>query len=91
MKQFKRGLWSQENQDHQRAFREQAFKLEDMVPPRNVADQLLQLYLETFETTYRVLHVPTFVSVSGAKNAPGMVLSTSMNGATLPVRRNALS
>lgn len=61
MKQFKMELWSRETQDHQREFREQAFKLNEMVPQRNVADHLLQLYLDTFETTYRILHTPTFL------------------------------
>ena len=32
-----------------------------MVPPRQRADFLVQLYLNIFETTYRVLHVPTFM------------------------------
>ncbi|KAJ5758800.1 hypothetical protein N7520_005956 [Penicillium odoratum] len=61
MRRFKSELWSRESQDHQRAFREQAFRLEEMVPSRRVADQLVQFYLETFETTYRVLHIPTFL------------------------------
>jgi hypothetical protein len=30
------------------------------MPPRSVADTLLDGYLRTFETVYRVLHVPTF-------------------------------
>ena len=30
------------------------------VPPRPIAHQLVQSYLRTFETTFRVLHVPTF-------------------------------
>ncbi|CAG8144340.1 unnamed protein product [Penicillium olsonii] len=61
MKRFKTELWSRETQDHQREFREQAFKLNEMVPPRAVVDHLLRLYLDTFETTYRVLHTPTFL------------------------------
>ncbi|KAJ5337214.1 uncharacterized protein N7506_005236 [Penicillium brevicompactum] len=61
MKQFKTELWSRETQDHQREFREQAFKLNEMVPPRKVVDLLLRLYLDTFETTYRILHTPTFL------------------------------
>lgn len=32
-----------------------------MLPPREVADDLLRLYLSTFETTYRILHVPSFL------------------------------
>lgn len=61
MKKFKCELWSRESQSHQRAFKEQAFNLNEMVPARNVADELLQLYLDSFETTYRVLHIPTFM------------------------------
>ncbi|KAJ5622713.1 hypothetical protein N7528_005945 [Penicillium herquei] len=61
MKRFKTELWTRDSQEHQRAFREQAFKLEEMVPPRAIADQLVQHYLDTFETTYRVLHIPTFL------------------------------
>lgn len=61
MKKFKCEMWSRESQEHQRAFREQAFKLDEMVPSRTVADRLLQLYLDTFETTYRILHVPSFL------------------------------
>ncbi|OKP12723.1 hypothetical protein PENSUB_1663 [Penicillium subrubescens] len=61
MKKFKCEIWSRESQEHQRAFREQAFELDKMVPSRTVADRLLQLYLDTFETTYRILHVPSFL------------------------------
>ncbi|KAJ5129160.1 uncharacterized protein N7515_005199 [Penicillium bovifimosum] len=61
MKKFKTELWSRETQAHQREFREQAFKLKGMVPQKVVADHLLQLYLDTFEMTYRVLHTPTFL------------------------------
>ncbi|KAJ6028960.1 hypothetical protein N7444_011947 [Penicillium canescens] len=61
MKKFKTELWSRETQDHQRSFREQPFNLDEMVPSRQVADHLLQLYLDTFETTYRILHTPTFL------------------------------
>jgi hypothetical protein len=60
MKQFKTELWSRETQDHQREYREQAFKLNEMIPTRKIVDHLLQLYLDTFETTYRILHMPTF-------------------------------
>ncbi|KAL1639174.1 hypothetical protein SLS58_008142 [Diplodia intermedia] len=34
--------------------------LREKVPPRPVADQLVQQYLETFETVYRIHHVPSF-------------------------------
>ncbi|KAJ5266453.1 hypothetical protein N7478_009261 [Penicillium angulare] len=61
MKRFKCELWSRDSQDHQRAFREQAFKLDEMIPSRKVADRLIHYYLDTFETTYRILHVPTFL------------------------------
>lgn len=61
IKDFKVELWSRESQEHQRAFRDQAFKLDEMVPSRTIADRLLQLYLDTFETTHRILHVPSFL------------------------------
>jgi hypothetical protein len=32
----------------------------DAVPSRETADMLVQLYLRTFESTYRILHIPTF-------------------------------
>ncbi|THC93032.1 hypothetical protein EYZ11_007486 [Aspergillus tanneri] len=60
MKKLKGEVWSRERQDHQRAYREKAFTMEKMIPDRRVADELLNLYLSTFETTYRILHVPTF-------------------------------
>ena len=31
-----------------------------LLPRREIADQLVQIYLDTFETTYRVLHLPSF-------------------------------
>lgn len=33
--------------------------LRDFMPPKQIADRLLQLYLQTFESVLRVLHVPT--------------------------------
>ena len=32
-----------------------------MLLSRTVIDQLVQLYLDTFETTWRILYVPTFL------------------------------
>lgn len=61
MKKFKVELWSRESHEHKRAFRDQAFKLNELVPSRKIADRLLQFYLDTFETTYRILHVPSFL------------------------------
>lgn len=60
MNKLRLQVLAQEQQNHQRTFREHAFKLEEMMPTRAVVDQLLDLYLVTFETTYRILHVPTF-------------------------------
>jgi hypothetical protein len=31
------------------------------LPPKEVADALVEIYLRTFETIYRVLHIPTFM------------------------------
>ncbi|GAB1217515.1 hypothetical protein ATERTT37_006754 [Aspergillus terreus] len=61
LKRLKREMWSFQKQDHQIAYREKAFQLQDMIPHRRVADELVDLYLSTFETTYRILHVPTFL------------------------------
>lgn len=61
LKKSKGELWSREKQDHQRAYREKAFTLGEILPPRRVADELLNVYLATFETTYRILHVPSFL------------------------------
>lgn len=42
------------------------FKLHEMIPHRELTDELVRLYLNTFEPTYRTLHVPTFLeSYSG--------------------------
>lgn len=61
MNKLKTQIWTQEQQNHQRMFRDHAFKLEEMIPSRGVADQLLDLYLTTFETTYRIFHAPTLL------------------------------
>ncbi|KAJ5246842.1 hypothetical protein N7468_001825 [Penicillium chermesinum] len=37
------------------------FKLHELIPQRCVADQLVQLYLNTFEPTWRTLCIPTFL------------------------------
>ncbi|KAL4923789.1 putative C6 transcription factor [Aspergillus undulatus] len=42
-------------------FQEMPSSLREMLPPRNIADELLNLYLSTFETTYRILHIPSFI------------------------------
>jgi hypothetical protein len=36
--------------------------LRSLLPDRSTADQLVTEYLVTFETTYRILHIPTFKS-----------------------------
>ncbi|KAG0650421.1 Transcription factor lepE [Hyphodiscus hymeniophilus] len=35
-------------------------KLLDLVPDRSIADRLVNLYFDTFETSYRILHRPIF-------------------------------
>ncbi|KAI0911300.1 hypothetical protein F4823DRAFT_623658 [Ustulina deusta] len=34
--------------------------LRDLLPPKEVSDRLLQLYLQTFESVFRILHIPSF-------------------------------
>jgi hypothetical protein len=33
----------------------------NLLPTRDIADRQVNLYIKTFETTYRILHVPTFM------------------------------
>lgn len=61
MDRLKHQMWSRERQNHQRAYREHAFRLEEMVPARPFADQLVHLYMSTFESTHRILHFHTFM------------------------------
>lgn len=61
MKDFRFELRSREIQDQERVKQGTPSSLKDMLPPRNIADELLNLYLSTFETTYRILHIPSFL------------------------------
>ncbi|KAI9376516.1 hypothetical protein BJX61DRAFT_530813 [Aspergillus egyptiacus] len=36
-------------------------KLEELLPDRSLAEQLMKLYFSTFETTVRILHLPSFI------------------------------
>ncbi|EKG16985.1 Transcription factor fungi [Macrophomina phaseolina MS6] len=42
------------------SFEASVSELREKVPPRNVADQLFHRYLQTFETVFRLHHVPSF-------------------------------
>lgn len=33
----------------------------DYIPPRKTADQLVQVYIRTFESVFRILHIPSFL------------------------------
>ncbi|KAL4986274.1 fungal-specific transcription factor domain-containing protein [Aspergillus falconensis] len=61
MKKFKVELrtWKTEHQDQ--VDQGMPSSLKEMLPPRNIADELLHLYLSTFETTHRILHIPSFL------------------------------
>ncbi|GIK06779.1 hypothetical protein Aspvir_002431 [Aspergillus viridinutans] len=62
LKQFRKEMWlKQRREQQQRVRQEQASSFMDLLPPRRVADELVQLYLSNFETTYRILHIPTFL------------------------------
>lgn len=37
-----------------------AIDFREYIPPREISHQLLQLYFRTFETVFRILHVPAF-------------------------------
>ncbi|KAL3471229.1 fungal-specific transcription factor domain-containing protein [Aspergillus californicus] len=61
MKKFRFELRSRETQEQDRVNRANPSLLKEMLPPRNIADELIHLYLSTFETTYRILHIPSFL------------------------------
>ncbi|KAL4878227.1 fungal-specific transcription factor domain-containing protein [Aspergillus karnatakaensis] len=61
MKKFRGELRTRETQEQERVKNGKALQLEEMLPPRNIADELLNLYISTFETTYRILHLPSFL------------------------------
>jgi hypothetical protein len=37
-----------------------SLNFENQVPPRELADQLINLYFRTYESVYRILHIPSF-------------------------------
>ena len=42
------------------AWRFKDFNLLNLLPAREIVDHLIHLYFDTFETMYRILHIPTF-------------------------------
>ncbi|GIJ90826.1 hypothetical protein Asppvi_009789 [Aspergillus pseudoviridinutans] len=61
LKQFQKEMWPKKRQEQQQRVRQEQASFVDLLPPRQVADELVQLYLSNFETTYRILHIPTFL------------------------------
>ncbi|KAL4915450.1 fungal-specific transcription factor domain-containing protein [Aspergillus aurantiobrunneus] len=61
MKKFRFELRCRETQVQEVAKEAMPPSLKDMLPPRNIADELLNLYISTFETTSRILHIPSFL------------------------------
>ncbi|KAF4212515.1 hypothetical protein CNMCM8980_000899 [Aspergillus fumigatiaffinis] len=62
LKQIQKEMWLKHRQEQQqRVLQEQASSFVDLLPPHRVADELVQFYLSNFETTYRILHIPTFL------------------------------
>ncbi|KAK5938820.1 Actin-like protein arp9 (SWI/SNF complex component arp9) [Knufia obscura] len=51
----------QEKEAARRQYDTSIGSLVNMVPERHFADRLLHQYLDTIETTYRIIHVPTFL------------------------------
>lgn len=55
-------MWLKQRQEQQQRVRQELVSsFVDLLPPRRVADKLVQLYLSNFETTHRILHIPTFL------------------------------
>ncbi|KAL2809844.1 fungal-specific transcription factor domain-containing protein [Aspergillus granulosus] len=61
MKQFRCEMRAKELKDQDLVDQKRPGSIREMLPPRNTADELLNLYISTFETTYRILHVPSFL------------------------------
>ncbi|KAL4961888.1 putative C6 transcription factor [Aspergillus stella-maris] len=61
LRKFRCDLKSTEKKNQDQVRQGTPSSLKEMLPPRNIADEFLNLYLSTFETTYRILHVPSFL------------------------------
>ncbi|KAJ8147684.1 hypothetical protein LV155_008384 [Aspergillus fumigatus] len=62
LKKIQKELWLKQRQEQQQRVRQELVSsFVDLLPPRRVADKLVQLYLSNFETTHRILHIPTFL------------------------------
>ncbi|KAL3459239.1 fungal-specific transcription factor domain-containing protein [Aspergillus heterothallicus] len=61
LRQFRCKVRSKELKEQELVDQKRPGTIREMLPPRNIADELLNLYLSTFETTYRILHVPSFL------------------------------
>lgn len=61
IKKFRSELRPREIQDLDQMKQGMPSSLKEMLPPKTIADELLNLYLSTFETTYRILHIPSFL------------------------------
>lgn len=61
MKRLKNEVTSTEKAEYLTPSNMRAFRLHDLLPDKELADQLVDLYLSTFENTFRVLHVPRFI------------------------------
>lgn len=56
-----------------------SLKLKELLPDRNFAEYLMQLYLSTFEYTLRILHVPSFLGQwNGMEAQPDRPLSSDV-------------
>ncbi|KAJ0416213.1 fungal-specific transcription factor domain-containing protein [Aspergillus carlsbadensis] len=60
MKHFRCEVRAKELKEQELAGQKRPDSLREMLPPRTIADELVNLYMSTFETTYRILHVPSF-------------------------------
>lgn len=62
LKKIQKEMWLKQRQEQQQRVRQELVSsFVDLLPPRRVADKLVQLYLSNFETTHRILHIPTFL------------------------------
>ncbi|PLB51272.1 hypothetical protein P170DRAFT_163680 [Aspergillus steynii IBT 23096] len=62
MKRLKHDMRTQSKTDPDVARYPSVQQLEELVPNRSLADSLVDLYFSSFETTFRILHKPQFMS-----------------------------
>ena len=59
--------------------------LRSLLPDRNTVDKVIRTYFDTFETTYRILHAPTFWTAYSTYWDPPYELNSDMDAIVLAI------